>query len=199
MPTIVRLSQGDGTTTTGTSVIAVKDAGITKTQIASNSVWKVVSDTTVSGASVAQVDFTNLTGNSDGAYMLVINGIEDAAAGTHTWNLRFNDDGGANYTFDYIQVIAGVHSSANGAGTTSIAVGACSQNSKMHTIVFIYPKVHTLERYAIFMCFARGIETFWEGGGWWTNTADEIIKISIINSAGANIKAGTRIILFKTG
>jgi len=181
MARIYRLSKGDEATTTGTSIIKVKTG-----------LLQLLGDTTVSGASVQNITFSGLTGDTDKTYFLVMFGIDDTTV--TNLGLRFNGDTGNNYIEQNIEASSTTVSSY----TNTLSYGFFIYlAANAHGIAQVW--IHSLsgyQRWATYTC-GSSVPTSFMGSIRWTNTADQITSITIHAAGGAVMKAGTRVVLFK--
>jgi len=170
------------------------DRAVTRAKLSFDTLWKVARVDVTSD--VTQVDFTGLDGDSDGLYILVFY-IKNSTANDATCGFRFNDDTGTNYNWQEIHG-AGTSTYANsGSGVDNIKMAHLNAGKENFGVYWIYPKTGQM-RY-LTGHFADTGNRAWHMVGWWTNTADNITKISIVASATGAISAGSWFILYKLG
>jgi len=171
----------------------IEDRAVTRAKLSFDTLWKVARVDVTSD--VTQVDFTGLDGDSDGLYVLVCY-INNGSSSAANYGLRFNDDTGTNYTYVYLYG-NGSSVSTDVDSLSYLYLGYLAAGSRAFKVYWIYPKTGQL-RYVT----GHHVDTnhrAWHIGGWWTNTTDNLVKISIVASATGAISAGSWFILYKLG
>jgi len=146
-------------------------------------------------APAASIDITSI---ATGFYVfeLFFQGISDAAGDNKTINIRFNNDSGNNYTGQAVSETNGVMAVATSAASSYSLAQLGSSNSTMngHFRMSIMNKNSAKYKGMTSLSYAANQSRCFAGGGQWTNTTDEISRITIIPSAD-NIATGSSYVL----
>lgn len=160
--------------------------------------WNIVYDSGELSSAATTVTISNLTGDTDGEYELIVRPV--AGGVSSNYYLRFNSDTGSNYGAQYIYGANAV----NGASRFSdskmwLNVSAGSSGVYLNK-TRIFAKSGTT-RQVLTRTTSNIVTTTVEAtGAWgqvWNNSANEITSISIIASNTNGLGIGSRIILLK--
>ncbi len=163
--------------------------------------WEVVADTLI-GANVAQVDFASLTGDAETAYKLVLM-LVNRSGGTLDYELRFNDDTGANYAWQHMEAESTTIIAATASPVDSIILSDVGTSAGEQPHIFeitIMPEDTTAanqRRTCLFQSYNSGDQEVVNGGGRWLGSGAEITKINILASAANGIGIDSRLLLLK--
>lgn len=118
----------------GSRVILLK-----KSSSATTKTWEEIYTHTVTGSAVTSLTIPSLTGNSDVLYRLRARVVNGASGGT-TFQLRPNNDSGANYGSQYLAGVNTTASAFRGTGTVLNLGYADDINYLAQTEVLLYAK-----------------------------------------------------------
>jgi len=163
----------------------------------STNTWKKIYETTLTDAATS-VTISSLDGNTDEEYILICRFIDDDTTGGYY--LRFNNDSGNNYGYQYIK---GSSSTASALRDTSEAQIDLGYTNTDGNICFSKHLIHAKSGYVrtVISESAEDIATttvtnIKSIGQVWNNTADNITSI-VIGALNDKLNIGSRIILLK--
>lgn len=148
----------------------------------------------ISGANVGSVTFSGLAGNSDGTYYLVGRVVYDTG-GEGIMGVQPNSDGTTgNYRGSY-HFSGGSH----GYGNQPYMIITWALNNNTFQFWGVLFAKSGYKRCYTGLVFEDDGTTYYnvQGGGVWSNTADEITALKILASGGTKIKAGSEFRLYK--
>lgn len=160
--------------------------------------WTLVYNGTFSGATTATIDNngTNLAGNTDEIYMIVIRAVQSTA---DRLLLRFN-----NATTNYLSNLtghnqAGTDTDSSGATDSGVRVTATVTGGKQHFITATcYAKTTPIKMMVFNSVSTDGTNiTNASGGGHWNDTSTAVTSFTIASSGGVNFGSGSEYWLYK--
>lgn len=160
--------------------------------------WALVYNGTFSGATTATIDNngTNLAGNTDEIYMIVIRAVQSTA---DRLLLRFN-----NATTNYLSNLtghnqAGTDTDSSGAADSGVRVTPTVTGGKQHFITATcYTKTTPIKMMVFNAVSTDGSNiTNSSGGGHWNDTSTAVTSFTIASSGGVNFDSGSEYWLYK--
>jgi len=187
------ISTGDGTTTTGTNIISVKDTGVTPAKL-SFGTWQKVSETTV-GSNSQTVSLTSLDLDTAKAYLLILD-IKNVSGAAATYSLFYNTDSTAtNYYNDMSNDASPITKTRANTG-----LAFASGNNNLCTFVQI-EILRDVDGYPVAIIRSNqdgdSTATTVRVGAHSATTAANVTSIQITGSAAASIAQNSRIFLFR--
>jgi hypothetical protein len=175
-----------------------------KTQVLGNisaDTWEKIYETTLTEAATS-LTISNLDGNTDEEYRLIIRGIGGHASGWQSFRVRpNNDDTADNYG---VQQIRGASSTASAyRGTDRGFYGGGLSPSQAGLADFIiyaksgYVRTCILSGMSINAAGGTTIEEIRSMGQSWNNTADNVTSFTIVGVSANEFGVGTQIELYR--
>jgi hypothetical protein len=160
--------------------------------------WEKIYENTLSSAA-SSVTISNLTGNTDILYKLIIRGI--SAEDTNYFRVRINNDSGTNYGY---QTLLGINTTYSAARNTANAIWGIANTVDTDDIsmgeFLIYAK-SGYERTILSKTLSNiSGTTINRAGIWgevWNNTSNEITSLVISALVASGLNSGTHIELWR--
>jgi len=172
----------------------IEDRAVTRAKLSFDTLWKVARIDVTSDAT--QADFTGLDGDSDGLYILVFY-IKNTSGTNANYGFRFNDDTGTNYNWRELHGAGNDEYTSYGTGVDFARFSNCETGHYSFGVIWLCPKTGQQRLYSGH--YRDESDRIFVIGGEWTNTADNITKISLVASETGAISAGSWFILYKLG
>lgn len=153
-----------------------------------------VSETTVAGAAVQQVDITGLDLDTDKYYLIVVK-IDNTTVAERSYTLYANADTTAgNYYDQYLNAIAGAVTAAR---ANDGLMGACDANTCGFFIIHMLRDQDNYPRAFIFSNSFAAASVRFQNSAWIHNDTTNVTQINLKGSAADSIGIGSRITIFK--
>ena len=171
--------------------------GATPTPVGITDGWELIKEVDVLVATT-QVDLTGLDGDVDELYRLLVQ-ILKVVASVGTIKLRLNNDSGANYDEQLIEVSGLTHPGGRSSGVTEMRLGGSTGIvTTINTDVILAVKSGAF-RVAVAEYGGTegpGISLDVQANDW-TNTVDNITEMNIFTGVANDIGVGSRVLLFR--
>jgi hypothetical protein len=146
-----------------------------------------------------QIDLTGLDGDTDKVYRLFIDIEKVTTPGVAIIAARLNNDSGANYTSELLEVSGGAFPSSRNLAQTELRLGgSTTQLTRITADAVLYVESGSIRRGVSQFSGEEGpgISLDYEVGDW-SNTVDNVTQINILTGVANDIGAGSKVWLFR--